>query len=228
MGLDSLKTSQIANNIQAALRPHFKSNRIISHGLIYENPTANELSDALYSLLNDEISKATRPDEQNVERSVARMKEMVDKYTKNIPPRPVCSKARKNEEKLCVVLTGPTGSLGSQILDTLLKDSKIGIIYGLDRSVDARTRYLQRHEARSASNQSPDSSKIRCLRVNLTEPLLGLTTAIFNNLSEKVDVIIHNAWKVSSPQPSTSPNSPDTGRFQPLPPNLITSNPRCS
>lgn len=191
-GLDSLKTTQIFHDLQSALGSSLGP-RTITSRILYENPSISKLSSAMCELLNNQDlnSNGCTRDSRRVEE----MKSLVDKYSSNIP----CMSQRKvfhrTKAPLNVILTGSTGSLGSQILDRLLKDPKIGTIYCLDRSADANKRFIERRLAQGKRINNP-FSRIRWLQVNTSELKFGLSAKKFDDLLQDVDAIILNAWKV--------------------------------
>ncbi|KAF9697439.1 hypothetical protein EKO04_005132 [Ascochyta lentis] len=87
-----------------------------------------------------------------------------------------------------VLLTGSTGYLGTAILQRLVEDPQIDSVYCVAIRDD------DKGEPRQLHVQSP---KIVRYAGDLTMPNLSLTQAQFEDLSDKVDVIIHNGAEVS-------------------------------
>lgn len=195
-GLDSLKTSQIANYLQVSLGPHLKPEGIFSSRIVYENPDIHRLSDALYNLLNN--SPATNG--HNGRRASQReqlMKSLVEKYSSNLPTIPKKLSQRITGDKINVILTGSTGSLGYHILGCLLRDTKIGKIYCLDRSLEAQKRFERKSKIVNGDSDNGSANKVVWMKVDLADPSFGLPHDMYDHLLENIDVIIHNAWKVS-------------------------------
>lgn len=99
-----------------------------------------------------------------------------------------------NGPTLCVLLTGSTGSLGTQLLQALITDPRVSKVVCLNRAEDA----LQRTQKGFASrNVNVDLSKVEFHKAQFTDAQFGLGTETFNALREEVNVIIHNAWNVN-------------------------------
>ena len=196
LGIDSLKTSQIVNSVQVSLQPHLYSSMKIPSRTLYENPSISKLSDALYRLLHPTEAITNRYSKNSNYRGSDLMKALLDEYTANLPATPKNLMAHKHQNKLNVILTGSTGSLGSYILAGLLKEPKIGTIYCLDRSADAEKRVLKKREFPVSQVDTSSTSRIRWTKVDFSDPSFGLSESLLDELLESVDVIIHNAWKV--------------------------------
>lgn len=179
-GLDSLKTSQLANRLHSGLSSHLEEGKITSR-IIYENPTINKLSAALFTILNN---VADSEHKESDEERISRMEEMISEFTTDIP------------QTISVALTGSTGSLGGYILDSFLSDRNVKAVYCLDRSADAEQRYLSRNASAGRSSEVHHLAKIHWLQVDLSQPLFGLSPADYNTLSTELNSIVHNAWKV--------------------------------
>lgn len=99
-----------------------------------------------------------------------------------------------------VLLTGPTGSLGSHILHELLSDSRVSKIHLLVRGASAHAsckRVRKALEARHLAVPSDFDSRTSIWPCKLSEPKLGLSESGYTHLSGHVDVIIHLAWSVN-------------------------------
>ncbi|CZR51448.1 related to NRPS-like enzyme [Phialocephala subalpina] len=192
LGLDSLKIIQISRILQNALGSTPGPGRMTSR-LLYEHPSISKLSSAIYKVLSNR--DASLNGYARDAKRVAEMESLVDRYTSNVPPIPQKKVLHRTKAPLNVILTGSTGSLGSQILDQLLKDPMIGTIYCLDRSADANERFIERRLAQDKRINNP-FSRIRWLQVDTSEPNFSLPDAKFNALLQDVDIIILNAWKV--------------------------------
>ncbi len=111
-------------------------------------------------------------------------------------------KAYKPGVSQSIFLTGATGFLGVYLLAELLKRTQ-ATIYCLVRAADqaAGMNRLQRKLAANSMWQEAYSSRIVPVIGDLAEPLLGLTTEAFQQLSEQIDVIYHNGAIVNFVQP---------------------------
>jgi len=100
----------------------------------------------------------------------------------------------KLQQPWTVLLTGSTGSLGTNILASLqgLPASKLGRIYCLNRSEDA----ADRQAASLSAHQSLDRSRVAFLRGDFEDVTFGLDPEILAKLLAEVNLIIHCAWPV--------------------------------
>lgn len=192
LGLDSLKTVEISGILRAGIEASDVS--WLSAQTLYANPTIRKLSDFIHKMLNQHGIPGDEHDCLQKSR-IAQMATLVHKYTEGLPQ----VSSRKNQlletKKLNVVLTGSTGSLGLHILRSLLDDLNIMKIYCLNRSVNGRERQEQSF-ANFGLKGKLDFPRVEFIQANYGNGQLGIPDAQFNELASRVDVIIHNAWKV--------------------------------
>lgn len=182
-GLDSLQTSELTAHIKAWLNtnPKAAAKVKVSTKTIYENPTIESLASHLTRTLNLD-GEATMDTTATEATTAARMLAVLEKFTLGLSP------------KLNVILTGSTGSLGTHVLKALLDDPKICNIYCLNRAADARKR--QQKALGTYGVGDALSSKAHFFQAHFGDPYFGLPKADFAMLVNKVDIILHNAWKV--------------------------------
>ncbi|KAK5056826.1 hypothetical protein LTR84_012358 [Exophiala bonariae] len=131
------------------------------------------------------------------------MSDLVDKYRVEDPEpcsAPSSPSVTQRPPGLRVLLTGPTGSLGSHLLHQLLNDARVGHIYLLVRgaSTDASLgRVTKALTSRGLDIPSNLSCKTTILPCKLSEPNLGLSCSDYETLSNEVDIIFHLAWSVN-------------------------------
>lgn len=101
-----------------------------------------------------------------------------------------------------VLITGATGFLGTFLLRSLLERTSHPVhalvrgtdaAHGLDRIVAA----TRRAKVWSAELEAEIRSRVQVVCGDLAEPDLGLTQAQFQDLAERIDVIIHNGALVN-------------------------------
>jgi thioester reductase-like protein len=146
--------------------------------VLFNYPSINKLSQSLTEALETGSLKPTK--DQSSE-----MNALISKYVENLLPRSDVVTPRTNQSdstNLTVALIGTSGFLGTALLERLLSDARVSKIYGLTRG--------------QASFTTVDS-KIEYLRVDYTQPRLGLTEDDFNHLGSQCHMIILNAWKVN-------------------------------
>lgn len=190
-GLDSLNISELVATLRASLEGHTASSDLswITPTMIYYQPTIQQLT----TVLGDFLNKKTVPDEQGSETRVARMEELLKTYTQDLPKRSEHDSSNP-ASGVTVALTGSTGSVGTSILVSLLKNSNVTRIFCLNRGADAKER--QESNLKSKGVLEFDYSRVYFLTINLGQPNLGLYTEDYARLVENVDIIIHNAWRV--------------------------------
>ncbi|KAI9811859.1 MAG: putative NRPS-like protein biosynthetic cluster [Pycnora praestabilis] len=198
LGLDSLQTVELANGLRAGLTHAADLDlSIISIRTIYANPTVERLSKAIHNhFTSNSQSPPQATDGESEEDRVERMSAIVNKYTHDLPKIIASTKTVSANGKLNIVLTGSTGSLGTNILQTLLDDPEVDTVYCLNRSANARERHEKNFASRGVE-YSIDSPKVEFLKVDFGHAHYGLPKYIYDGLVHNVDVIIHNAWKVN-------------------------------
>ncbi|KAK4983486.1 putative NRPS-like protein biosynthetic cluster [Elasticomyces elasticus] len=200
-GIDSLQTLEFTNGLKARLHPHVSDLSYITSKAVYHHPTAKSLAEFYYSRLNGSLGAHHSEDEET--RRVERMKALVQEYTQNLPTKPANDGANGGnglangivQPPTVVLLTGSTGTLGTNILQALLEDPTVSKIYCLDRSAESQNRHNKRFASRGLSHLL-DTHKIEFLKAQFGRPGFGQDDATVSRLLAEVDVIIHNAWKV--------------------------------
>ncbi|MEG4345119.1 amino acid adenylation domain-containing protein [Microcoleus sp. A003_D6] len=96
-------------------------------------------------------------------------------------------------EPKCIFLTDATGFLGSYLLSELLQQTRANIycLVNASNSDEAKNRVQTQLKFYSLWKES-FSSRIIPVTGNLSQPLLGITAADFQNLANRIDVIYHN------------------------------------
>ena len=191
LGLDSLKTIEIANSLQAGLRSQgvYGDLSWLSSNIIYANPSINQLTVILTNFLNSGLLPNSKSDSP---KRNEKMSALVERYTTSLPQRTLAQKKPRAVAET-IAITGSTGSLGFHLLQKMIEDPNISRVYCLDRAVDAQ-RIFEQKSKKYADHQQ--HQKLIFLIVNLAQQDLGLTAVQMSELKENVDLIIHNAWKV--------------------------------
>ena len=184
-GFDSLKVLKMVKYIKCAYK---RSDSVpgndlsITSRLIYQHPTLNSLSRAVM-----QAAGGQNDGEESGQRDIhVHMSSLLETYSSRL-------NGIGTDRPTVVVLTGSTGSLGSYILDNLLRNPKIDKVFCLNRSSDAREKQWQNNEARGLTQ---DFSRVEFLQVNLAQAELSLDKEKHNMLRTQATHIIHNAWPV--------------------------------
>jgi thioester reductase-like protein/aryl carrier-like protein len=184
LGVDSLSVLTLAE----ALRKTFRRTDITAAS-IYESPTVDQLALALSSSASmSSVAVAPSPTRKE------EMGAMVEKYTADMSQQKRAEGARERPLRHTVVLTGSTGSLGSYVLENLLKRPDVERVYCLNRSDDAETR--QKHAFEKFHDPLVDLSKAEFLQTDFSLARFGLTKAVYESLLSSVTMFIHAAWSV--------------------------------
>ncbi|KAF9044190.1 hypothetical protein BJ165DRAFT_1479638 [Panaeolus papilionaceus] len=200
-GLDSLGVTILRRRISAALRasqgPEI-ANQIPAEA-IYQHPSLEELSAFISNLVADPtitLAPINRVDA---------VEQMIERHSRGlrlpVPP------SGNTSGKICVLITGTTGSLGAYLLNTFLHNPDIHTIYSYNRP-SVKQSIFQRHHTRflelgldAAGLRSP---KIVFLEGSLTTPTLGLSQEVYAELLKNVTIIVHSAWTVNFNLPLSS------------------------
>lgn len=108
------------------------------------------------------------------------------------------SKASTDDGKV-ILLTGPTGAIGSHLLRQLLDVSSVKHIHLLLRGATqeaARERVIKALETRKLGVPTEFGSKVSIHTCKLADTRLGLPDETYNRLAQEVDIIYHLAWSV--------------------------------
>lgn len=202
-GLDSLKCTELCEALKSGLQDILGSYNLswITVQMVYENSNIEKLGALLYEFVNTGKLPKRRSDNDKSHRA-AEIQAVVENCSRSLPSQQRSPKESPTTH-LSVVLTGSTGSLGTELLRRFVKDSQISKIYCLNRSLDARTRQKIALSEGFAINEQ-DLEKIANFVVDLSAPQLGLTVQDFDILVENVNIIVHNAWKIDFNQPLSS------------------------
>ncbi|KAJ6568449.1 putative nonribosomal peptide synthetase [Mycena sp. CBHHK59/15] len=196
-GFDSLSATFLRLRILGAIRSS-KETRVqklggnITQNLVYSYPTIFQLSDFLDGLITSGTSGDTGVDAKEL------IEAMVIKHTLGLV-RPIASPSNTGNPAV-VLLTGSTGSLGSQILASLLSNNRVVKVYAFNRPSSSSSALAQRHsnvfKERGLDTALLGSSKLILVEGQTDQTDLGLKSDLYNEMRDSVTLIIHNAWKL--------------------------------
>ncbi|KAF4617234.1 hypothetical protein D9613_005789 [Agrocybe pediades] len=201
-GFDSLSATILRRRISGALKslkgPSKDSAlQAVTQNTIYTYPTINALATYLCSLVSGQ-EQAQLDSVALLEKRMQNIEEMVRKYSlppaseaqnASLPPPPATS---------VVLITGSTGSIGSYVLEGLIRDTRIKRIYTLNRPAKSPLyeRHVEAFKQKGFDVGLLDGGKVIFLHGDLASELLGLDEIIYQEIQNSVDAIIHIAWRL--------------------------------
>lgn len=192
LGIDSLHMLQIIAFIRNTLQQQTGENVHVAATWLYGNPTVERIAEIVFSLISRKDFPLTH--DSQVAEALKKIETLVKKYTETIPngPRAI----PPSESTHTVVLTGSTGSLGSYVLNLLLKLPTVKRIYCLNRSANAESKQSKSFEKKGL--EFTNATRVcKFYQARYGEFQLGLPTSVYAELTSSVDAIIHNAWEVN-------------------------------
>lgn len=192
LGMDSLQALVLVRKLrQSLVMP------IIALSTVYTNPTILTLTAAILHLLDQhQTSKASREQARTNGRNdmIQDYKTLIDERLR--PKSNVEFSVPQKQEQEIVILTGSTGTLGSYILDALLRDPIIAHIYCLNRATDGLSIQMKKNQVLRLQHP-PSDERISFWTVDLSQKGFKLTEAQYDELDSKATLVIHNAWPVN-------------------------------
>lgn len=197
LGVDSVHCMQIRALVQSRILP--SSGPQLPLNVVYDCGTIKKFSRYLISIRKGQQVEAE--DETQL------MRDLVQEYSSFnkdplSSPDPASSDLHNitNSFGEVVILTGATGALGAHILSLLRSSHHVSEIHCLIRAASptaANERISKSLLARNKAPLDPTSSKISCHTCKISDPALGLTTPIYEDLTIRSTLIIHAAWAVN-------------------------------
>ncbi|KAF3391263.1 Iterative polyketide synthase CazM [Penicillium rolfsii] len=181
LGLDSLQTITVTRFFKRGFDlPSFSPN------VIYLHPSLSSLAQATMKLMQDDQTSESEAKEAQLQERNGILAEFIADI----------DRLRIGPNLHTVLLTGSTGTLGTYILDALLKDTSVAHIHCLNRKADSLE--IQRQKSAFYHLDSTlDSSRVTFWHADLTRDDLGLGAESLKLLQESTTAIIHNAWNVN-------------------------------
>ncbi|KAK4228682.1 putative peptide synthetase [Podospora fimiseda] len=192
VGADSLQALQISRTLTATkLDCALKT--------VYSNPSIDQLAVALSATENTRNRTADTISREE------RMSRMIYRYSKFVKTPVPVYRSKKIHSGFGVLLVGSTGSLGSYLLQGLLDDERVEVIYCLNRSKHAIERQSQSFRERGLGDVNFEHHpKVRFLTGETSLEHFGLDSMEYDSLQKAVDIIVINAWPVNFNSPLES------------------------
>lgn len=161
----------------------------ITQGIVYSYPTIGMLADVLASLV---ANPSGADSALNVSKTHEEyMEEMISKYSQGLDaslPEP----AKVDSTQRYILLTGSTGNLGAQLLESLLLNDSVARVYTLNRPSTKASMY-ERHRARFQDKALDisllSSPKLVFLSGEASHENLGLPGDILNEVSTPLAIL---------------------------------------
>ena len=193
VGADSLQVMNLVRQLRSSFEaqhghgivpPH-----LITPKLVYANPTAAKLANALHQMSGHTAEASGKLEEQRLKK----MEEMLNKYSQDLPKASANGvDVSQDGNKLTVVLTGSTGSLGSYLLDALLSSDRISKIICLNRGVHSEDKQKKTNASRGLTTEWA-SDKAQFLTTDLSKPRLGLNSQDYDLLVKETSYVIRKS-----------------------------------
>ncbi|KAI8360869.1 hypothetical protein EDC96DRAFT_553792 [Choanephora cucurbitarum] len=183
LGFNSLYAIQLRNYISKRF-----SN--VSHNFLFENPTIDSMRKGLLQKEQPMIYTKQEKSYQNTQKLVTRY---IEQAREDFDPI-----VRTNHvvDEQVVLLTGATGSLGSFILECLLKDPRVKKVYCCVRGKqeDLKERLANSFKSRLLDATLLNSERVKVLPMKFNEQYLGLGETRYHALRKEITVIQHCGW----------------------------------
>ena len=194
-GMDSLQVLALRRSISRSISDLEGTSSEIDQAIIYRNSTVNLLAQALLGLIKNKHRQSEECSVANTAKTDF-SQDLLSKYLDNLPQLSNGSNQNSETSKesgLVIVLTGSTGSLGSYILDNLLRRDRVREVWCLNRSPDAQQRQLRLNSGRGLiTDFSPDRVHFR--HATLSRDELGLDQIDYNYLIQNTTHIIREIY----------------------------------
>ncbi|THH03938.1 hypothetical protein EW145_g5884 [Phellinidium pouzarii] len=199
-GLDSLQATWIRNTVLRVLREtHPTIARKLSATFVYDHPTITGITAYVRSIVRGTSVAASTDDKRR------ELRALVSKYTDTFPEFKAATVAGGHLSSEIgediVLLTGGTGSLGSNILAKLIEREGVSRVYAMSRpssdGVSAKERHLRAFEREGLDADLLNNSKVKFLVGDPSQTDFAVEPDIYKEMQSSVTHIIHNAWRVN-------------------------------
>ncbi|KAI4274803.1 MAG: hypothetical protein LQ337_003652 [Flavoplaca oasis] len=194
LGMNSLQATRLHNILKAALYKVYDTEIVesfLSKGFVYSHPTISSQCRALAPI----SSGNTTSKGYNVLSRTEGLMKTVDRHCKAITA--ISSAGPRKPEGRVVIVTGSTGTLGSNIVYDVAQDKSVALIYCLNRRASSLSdeNGRQRRAFNNAGISFPTHlwSNLRMIDVRPRKTDLGLSPDVYAQLTQ-ASYIVHNAW----------------------------------
>ncbi|KAI0544499.1 male sterility protein-domain-containing protein [Xylaria curta] len=179
-GMDSLQALRIIRALRGALGASH-----LALSTLYHNPSIARLAEAIL------LKKSSNSDNDLMQSLLGTYSGLIQQI------KPITINSATADDNTDVILTGSTGTLGTQILRALLDRPGVRHIYCLNRGADGGDAVQRkRFEVAGISERRLDN-RVTFLQADLAQPFLSLEEDKYETLRSRVGFVIHNAWPVN-------------------------------
>lgn len=154
----------------------------------------------VFLALNGE-EEARSPPGTDIQPRQAMIDAYVEQYTRDFRAPDSASVCSVANDRLCVMVTGATGSLGSHTVAHLSQLPQVRTVICLNRKgqVDMRERQLDAMKSRGI--READFSKLEIVETDTGSPMLGLEQDQYDDIASRITHVVHNSWPMSGKRP---------------------------
>ncbi|KAK8122809.1 thioester reductase domain-containing protein [Apiospora sp. TS-2023a] len=207
-GTDSMQVIKASRLLRAGLAvalDHDVAASALSTRIVYNNPSPRMLSRYIMrNVVEVDGSNGTNGAASPEEQHQHDMKTLWDKYTQNlIKASMAVTRPEASDKDQTVLLTGSTGMLGSYMLDIMARSPRVRKIICLNRPNDGGAA----KQVAAMKERGLDASyvdKAEFMKIDASQPKLGLSEDVYNRLLQETDRVVLNAWPVNFNMPVNS------------------------
>ncbi|ORZ00285.1 hypothetical protein BCR43DRAFT_540226 [Syncephalastrum racemosum] len=193
-GLNSLLSIQLRNRMSEAFDN-------VPTNIVFDYPSIAALSSALLSLRGGSIKDDRAALEDRYQETQALLEDYLKRADKDFT---IAHKSKNDPDRQHVVLlTGATGSLGSFMLNDMLRSPRVKKVVALVRGKEDQLfdRLIKTFQDRRLDASLLRNSKLEVLPMKLDAPNLGWDAATYNRLKQEVTLVQACAWLLDFNQP---------------------------
>ncbi|KAF8592220.1 acetyl-CoA synthetase-like protein [Ramaria rubella] len=181
-GADSLHALQIRAGLLSLIRSATTTDFVVPQSMVYTHPTINQIASFVLHCIY-----GTKSTSSNGITKQSRLEKCIRRFSEFTPNR------------IVVVLTGSTGSLGCHVLDHLLRRDDVKRIHCLLRGEASVDRYKVAFSDKSLPVEwcFHNDGKLKLHEADFSKPDLGLSGQLLELLREEVTHIFHLAWELN-------------------------------
>ncbi|KAF7789287.1 hypothetical protein EIP86_000228 [Pleurotus ostreatoroseus] len=186
-GMNSLQATVLRRRLGQLFTKYLSGhNATLPQTFVYDNPSVSRLACALVQISQGTLTGGTAAGDR-----LAIMQELVDEYIQKLQ-QGISSQIgdsigeRSGTQKLRVLLTGSTGSLGSSMLAELVKRPEVEIVYALNRRGERSLRTRQEGGLRTLGIElGVGWDKVVLLEVDLSADKFGLESSVYEEIQTR-------------------------------------------